>query len=315
MFPACVAVLAALAAEPGRPGGALVAGPVRPALEQELLQALPPAPETAVRVTKRYGTVTIDHRRHLEVRASCRGCHGQGVVSKITFTPQLAHERCIGCHRQRTRGPTDCAACHVRTLPSTPSLQVVQPSETKPAPASASPPTAEPAGAAVAAAPAPAVELASGGAAPTLEVGCAAGPGFGPALKVTSRHHAFVGSYSFERLDDAHAARMLVLLGFGLWRPVHERVALHALGVGGLDAEERPRLGVLPAVGARASVEWRPPRAWLFRTVNLSVTGLADVPLARAFGHHSGGARVFVTLATGVALPPGEERRAGPRLR
>ena len=76
--------------------------------------ALPPPPSTVVRDTRYYGTVTIDHRAHLARRASCRSCHGTGVVSKLVFTPKVAHERCIGCHEEKSAGPTQCQGCHVQ---------------------------------------------------------------------------------------------------------------------------------------------------------------------------------------------------------
>ena len=63
-------------------------------------QASPPPPEVVVLETY-YGTVTLDHRAHLAMEAPCSGCHDPGAVSKIKFTPKVAHDRCVGCHKEQ----------------------------------------------------------------------------------------------------------------------------------------------------------------------------------------------------------------------
>src|SRR5512133_2102318 len=76
------------------------------------LEALPPAPQLVVLQTSYYGTITLDHPAHLARRISCKKCHGPGPVRKIEFTPRVAHERCVDCHRVAARGPTQCHGCH-----------------------------------------------------------------------------------------------------------------------------------------------------------------------------------------------------------
>ena len=91
------------------------------ALRDAALGTLAPAPEKVVRVTRSFGTVTIDHRAHLARKAHCADCHGKGPVTKIEFTPRLAHDRCIGCHREQKRGPMSCRECHEVKPPPLPS--------------------------------------------------------------------------------------------------------------------------------------------------------------------------------------------------
>jgi hypothetical protein len=212
---ALVSTLAAGAADGERLAGVLPLAPV-----QELAtSALPTPPATVERVTERYGTVTIDHQHHLEVRASCKGCHGPGRIGPIVFTSQVAHERCIGCHKERQRGPTSCALCHVRTSPAaalaapepaaTPATPAASPAAAALAPAApaqadpaqagpeptaadrgrpaadgpaASPAAAAPAGAAaLAAVPPPAAAARPGGSPPAVAAATLAAPGPAPA--------------------------------------------------------------------------------------------------------------------------------------
>jgi hypothetical protein len=104
---------AVLAAGSGPEGDEVIALAGRPAL-RDLAAALAPPPSVVVRTTRSFGTITIDHRKHLGLRAACVRCHGPGPVSKIEFTPKVAHERCVGCHKEREAGPTACGGCHVK---------------------------------------------------------------------------------------------------------------------------------------------------------------------------------------------------------
>jgi hypothetical protein len=76
---------------------------------------------------------------------------------------------------------------------------------------------------------------------------------------------------------------------------------LEAVGVAGLDAVDRPVTALLPAVGARAGVEWR-TRSELVPRVSASITGLVDLS-QRAFGRDVGGATLYGTIATGLRVP------------
>jgi hypothetical protein len=304
MFPAYIAVIAAvLAAEPGTaaPGAAPEPAPAPgavaslPLIRDTLLQMLPPAPVTVVRKTKTYGTVTIDHRKHLALRATCSRCHGPGAVTKFELTPKIAHDRCKGCHQERGAGPTHCTGCHVKQLP------LPGPVLAEAAPAEKTPALAIP----VATRAAPPGAPAAGGVAPrrsrdVFELGFAGGPGIGPSFRLASRRDGVVTSYSVERLSSSASARILTLLGVGLTRPLVERLVLEGGGVVGLDAQERPDVGLSPALGARVALEWMPRRRWAFGTLHLSLTGVFDLG-DRVYGQQEGRVRVFATLATGLA--------------
>ncbi len=384
--PALLALLAAASTQAGE----VALAPARGASQLQL-QALPPPPKVVVRETSRYGTVTIDHEKHLALRVSCRRCHGPGVVSQISFTPQVAHERCVGCHREASRGPVRCAGCHVRSLPG--EVAAREPASAPPAPARAlaaegkDPPalpaeTAAPArsGAApgraperVAAArsareepaapqagdrepeeerrtlpgrrtwrgrrpgdtapagatgargsvpnpfapgdpaqdirspnagppaPAPAVAGPPVGRPALLELGLNAGSGLGGSLRLSSAEGRFTRSYGIERVADSSSARMLLLLGLGTRRTLLPRVEASGAAIFGFDAQERPRLGFAPSLGARLGLDWRPP-AGPVRSVQLSLT--CTVGFAReAIGGQTGGPRVFATLSAGFRPP------------
>jgi hypothetical protein len=82
------------------------------------LARLPPPPDRVERPTPMYGTVIVDHRLHLVARATCKACHGPGVVGKIPpMNPADAHATCRGCHVERAQGPTTCRGCHLQTVP------------------------------------------------------------------------------------------------------------------------------------------------------------------------------------------------------
>jgi hypothetical protein len=78
-----------------------------------LLVALPRPPDKVVRTTRYFGVVVVDHRAHLARRSPCRSCHGEGAVGKLVLPPRIAHERCLGCHWEKARGPTHCHECHL----------------------------------------------------------------------------------------------------------------------------------------------------------------------------------------------------------
>ncbi|HZY05861.1 MAG TPA: cytochrome c3 family protein [Anaeromyxobacteraceae bacterium] len=59
------------------------------------------------------GPVTFDHKAH--AKQGCKNCHGEGKPGKITLGEKKAHELCIGCHKEKAKGPGDekkCDGCH-----------------------------------------------------------------------------------------------------------------------------------------------------------------------------------------------------------
>lgn len=308
MSPAALAAIAALIGG----GAAAGAGPSKelrvayaPSAEVGalLLHAFPPKPSVVVRSTNRYGEVTIDHEKHLAVRAPCSECHDILPVGPITFTPQVAHRACIGCHTERAAGPTQCAGCHNRPLPPPPATLLADVRE----PTSAPPPPA-------AAAPLPPPRLAVSRSGPpsrhTVDVGLAVGGGYGLSLRVTSRRERFLSSYSLERVGDADTTRILGLLGAGFSRPILPGWHVVGVAMGGFDAVESPALTVRPAIAARAGLEWRPMRS-LFETVHLGVTGVYDLTGNRAFHQEVGTTAFFATLSTGLRVTPKPGRNGG----
>ena len=293
--------------ETAAPGEVKVASalPV-PQLEALLAEALPPPPKTAVVQTSYYGVIRLDHAAHLQRRHACRDCHGSGPVGKIDVTPKVAHGRCIGCHTQLSAGPTACKGCHDTRKPEeTPAVTVVA------AAASATPPPPP--------VPTPAqvalLEVAERGPGSlvdlrertrlvrVIEAGAAAGPGFGPSLRLSSRSGRLETSHTFERLASRDAARTVGLFGFGITQPRHHRLTLVAAALGGFDVIEAPGVAFLPALGARVGMEWAPPASWRVKRFQVSLTGLVDLGRARWGTHEVGGFTGYATLATGLALP------------
>lgn len=291
----------------GSPGAAL----------QELAEgALAPAPDKVIRRTRYYGTVTIDHRAHLARRTRCASCHGPGPVSKLELPPRVAHERCVGCHRQEARGPTGCKECHV-VAPAAPPVQVAEGAAEAPAgpgaPALVASHEASPGGGP---APAPAARATPEAvpatlAAPTeladpsaftqvLSAGYSlqggsrdAGPG-GLSVAFTARSERLVVLLSVDQGDGT-----VGLLGAGALLPLGASWRAMALGVGGIDARQRPELTVLPAVGVRVGVEWAARRLCL----GAAVTGLADLGHGTsATGQPIGGLSVLATVSAGLVL-------------
>jgi hypothetical protein len=264
-------------------------------LDALMLGAMPDPPTVVVRQTRYYGSVTVDHRAHLARKASCKTCHGSGPITKLTFTPRLAHERCIGCHTQQSKGPTRCQGCHVR----------------QPPPAVANPANVA---AALAAFDAAEREVASINSRREpfhrwFELGVSGGAGQGLSLRVASHQNRIVLTQGLERMSSEHAARTIGLFGVGLTRPlplpapfpVRHRFSAEAVALVGFDVLDRPIVALMPALGLRAGVQWRPPFRYL-RQVTGSVTTLVDLT-RREFGRDVGGTSVYVTLATGFGGP------------
>ena len=274
-------------------------------IEATVVMALAAPPTIVVRDTHYYGKVTIDHARHLARRASCKTCHGPGPVSKIAFTPKLAHGRCVGCHQEQAKGPTRCQDCHVREEPPPAMVAAAASAEHAKTP---KPPGPDPANVAAALAAFEARKGDAGGGAfgtepfhRTLELGLAAGPGAGVSARVASYQDRVALTVSVERMSSDSQARTLGLVGAGLTRPVAARVSLEALAVAGFDALDRPTVSMLPAIGARAGLEWRVGLGYLTQLTG-SVTGVVDVGSRRSSSADAGGATVYVTLATGFSL-------------
>jgi hypothetical protein len=130
-----------------------------------------------------------------------------------------------------------------------------------------------------------------------LHVGWSAGEGLGPVLRLSSRQGAVVLTHSFDRVARERESRTFGMVGFGTTRPLRDRWRAEAVALGGFDLVDEPRLAWLPALGARAGVEWWAER-WAFRNVQLSVTGVVDVS-----GSEWAGTTFFATLSAGLTLP------------
>ena len=319
-----VALSASSSPQRGVLGEALSAASGAEALRDAALGALAPAPDTVVRTTRSFGVVTIDHRAHLARKAHCNACHDPGPVTKIVYTPRIAHERCISCHRDQQAGPTRCRECHeVKPPPKPETLQAAAGtlSATDAAAGAQSTVlvTASATGALtragieaspLAATTTPAVEtftlayempiaperrftrVISAGI--TGSRGAGPGTSQGPAIYVSARQDGYVLSLSFEAPD-----RTFGLLGAGAVFRILPRINALALGVGGFDAATKPSLTMMPALGGRVGVEWLGDRA----TVGLSMTGMSDlVRKTDAFGNSMGGVTIFFAASVGCVI-------------
>lgn len=94
------------------PGPTLLVAHATPRLDALVVAALPAPPETVTLKTRMFGTVEVPHQTHLDLRVSCKTCHGPGPVGKIDFTPKAAHDLCRGCHQAEGAGPIGCRDCH-----------------------------------------------------------------------------------------------------------------------------------------------------------------------------------------------------------
>jgi hypothetical protein len=288
---------AAVAAGPAAAGGPYASLPSPDDLASDLvLQALPPAPDT-VTLDASYGAVTFSHSGHLARRTRCIACHDPGVVSKIDFTPKLAHQRCKGCHREERRGPLGCRDCHA--IAPKPGFGAASSTVAQ---AGAGPAAA---GTHAARAPGPSA-LRAHAAQPasrpfhlTLEAGCAAaGDAWGPSVRLSARQGRLLVAQSVERLA-GDTDRLVALFGAGVVQPLHRRVGVFALASGGVDALRRPFDDVSPTIGARVGLEFLP--ATSLGSLHLSVTGLLDVSRRRDERADPTRTTVFATLGTGVS--------------
>jgi hypothetical protein len=316
---ACVAALAALLATDGGAAtytaapdeDARVAMADAASLADFLRQALPPPPAVVVRETQTYGKITIDHAKHLSLRAACTRCHEPGRVTKIAFTPKIAHTRCIGCHKEREAGPTRCAGCHVRPPPPTTLATAPAEGEQPEGGDEGGAPAKDEEKSIVAAGPAtggaPLAGVGTVAARPSMkkplrhvfQLGLAAGTGLGPSLRISStRGSGLLTAYGIDRLSGGSSARMLTSLDVGVTRPLVDGWTAFTAGIVGFDAQDRPEVAFAPALGARVGLEWIPPRRRALRSVHLSVGAVTGVG-AGAYGRQEGGPRVFVTLASG----------------
>ncbi len=306
------------------------------AVHDATIAALNPAPETVVLETRSFGTVTVDHKAHLGRRAACKGCHGPGPVSKIgRFEPRVAHDRCIGCHKEAKRGPTGCRECHV--------VKAAEPAAapaTTVAEASSAPETGDIASTkdgsstkvALATTP-PAAALVPAGArtAPSgdpgqLEVGrrrilddqgarrsgfvrvvgigysVLGGPGqdltTGPAVYLSMREEDVLLVYAIERGSSAGGGRTLGLIGAGITHPIRGAWNANAVVLGGFDAGEAP-IAFVPTLGLRVGAEWLGRRT----SLGLAVTGASDlVRQVTKLGEHIGGVTFSFSASIGYVL-------------
>ena len=301
--------------------GALDALPSHGVLESAQ-GALASAPDKVIRQTRSFGTVTIDHGAHLARRSACKTCHGPGPVTKLEFTPKVAHERCIGCHREQQRGPLKCRECHiVKDKPAEtadPGVQLasaVAPGVTMreamalvKAPAaggSVAPSSAAKLGGVPIPGPLPPAELGAASASTSgftrvLSLGFALGSGpgrsasVGPAVTFDARDDWLQLLVSVER-----AGGTLGVLGVGAIFPVHRSWNLILTGLAGFDAVDKPQPAMMPAIGARAGVEWLGSRM----SVALAVTGVSDLTRSTtAFGEQIGGFTATAGVNVGIVL-------------
>lgn len=324
----------------GRPPIATVLGAIPPA-SSVMLGALPPPPGKVVLETKTYGTVTVDHGAHLARKTACRSCHGDGPVSKISFTPRQAHDTCRACHVDMQRGPTDCRGCHV--LPPKPAEVTVA---EQPAPAAGKPftsdlPAPPPSVLAVplAAQAVPAASATSPGGAGSRPAGLPAPPPppsyigaledepegdllpfrqsveagmivlggpdqsalVGPSLRLTSRRGRAVMTHSLDSAGGFRGGRTMLMVGGGALMPVRPRLALLVVGIGGIDAVGRD-VRLLPAAGVRVGLQWARVVPYL-DTISASVSGVSDLMRRRDDrGEEVGDVTFSLSLSAGYAL-------------
>jgi hypothetical protein len=267
-----------------------------------LVAALPPPPETVVRETKTYGTITIPHAKHLALRVACRDCHGRGRVRKITFTPRAAHGACRSCHVERQAGPVECRGCHVIAPRTTELAAVTTGPEVQPA-AARRPSILDPL-----LTPVNPEERVWWTRFPrTAEFGVTMLTGvrqdvvFGPSIQLTARNGPTALSYgvSYEGGPEG-GVRTQLLVGGGGWFIARPRVRVTGVALCGLDAALDP-VTLMPAVGARAGIEFLHDSAWTF---GLSATGVVDLANTKFGDEQVGGATISIGLSTGYRLRP-----------
>jgi hypothetical protein len=294
VIPALV-VAALLGAGPDA-SDALAALPPAGTTDALLLQALPPPPDS-VTLDASYGAVTFSHSGHLSRRTRCVACHGQGAVTKVDFTPKVAHQRCKGCHREEKRGPLGCRDCHA--VAPAPGLEATRTTLAQAGTAPAA--TGRQRGGA----PGPASLQAHGAVAQrtpfhlTLEAGAAAaGDAWGPSVRLSARQGRLVISQGVDRLA-GDTDRLVALFAAGVVQPIHRRVGVFALAAGGVDVLRKPFDAISPAIGSRVGIEFLPSSS--LGSFHLSVTGLVDVSRRRDEQWNPSRTTVFATLGTGVS--------------
>ncbi|ABC81662.1 cytochrome c3 family protein [Anaeromyxobacter dehalogenans] len=293
-----------------------------------VMTALPPPPSKVVRTTKTYGTVTLDHAAHLARKISCKSCHGNGAVTKIEFTPRQAHDTCRSCHVQLAKGPTDCRGCHVvppkeapavaEAAPAPAAGAVIRAGEARPV-MSAGPSAGAATGVAAVRGAAAVPSLPHGDAgevepgpalAPfvrTLEAGLSVLGGTGqdlvagPSVRLTSHYDRALLTHSLDWVGGRDQGRVLFMVGGGAELPVHERVSLQLVGIGGVDAAGSTVV-LMPALGARVGLAWRRPVSWL-DTLTFSFSGVSDLVRRRNdLGEREGGTMFAFGLMSGFRL-------------
>ncbi|MFY3745340.1 cytochrome c3 family protein [Anaeromyxobacter sp. Red801] len=318
----------ALAATPQPPPESARVASVPEAAGGVVITALPPPPSTVVRTTKTYGTVTLDHAAHLARKISCKSCHGNGAVTKIEFTPRLAHDTCRSCHVQLAKGPTDCRGCHVvappkeapvvaEAAPKPPAGAVIRAGEARPLMSAAPSAGGVTGGVARGAAAVPSLPHGAAGEvepgpalAPfvrTLEAGLSVLGGSGqdlvagPSVRLTSHYDRALLTHSLDWVGGRDQGRVLFMVGGGAELPVHERVALQLVGIGGVDAAGSTVV-LMPALGARVGLAWRRAVPWL-DTLTFSFAGVSDLVRRRDdLGEREGGVMFAFSVTSGYRL-------------
>lgn len=297
MFPACAAALsvlmAAQAGASGEPSRVASAKPAPAPMVQELvLEGLSPKPKIVERKTDTYGTVTIDHEKHLDLRAPCARCHDPGPVTKIEFKPKIAHQRCIGCHKERQAGPSHCMGCHVKPV-QTKAVAEAAPEDDA---AGEKPIVAWAAANVASTKPITTVSLRSSPR-HAFGIGFVAGDGVGFSLRIATRGQRFMRAYTAERVSSASASRILTTLDLGLAHTPSPRWSAFVAGVVGFDAQDAPDAAFAPALGLRVGAEWAPPERWPVGSVFLTLAAIQDLEF-RSYGFPTEGPRVYATVGT-----------------
>jgi hypothetical protein len=224
------------------------------------------------------------------------------MITKILFTPKIAHDRCIGCHRESSAGPQKCAGCHVKPPPTPEEIAAAKAAAEPEKP----PPSPEPDPANVASALAefdrPADWRKSEPFMRHLEVGLAfSGSAGGLAIRYAAHQNWLVLTESVEALRGENQGRTMVLGAVGLCDPGSPRRVFEVSAVGGIDIVDGPITAAFPALGFRGGVEFRQPAPFL-QSLHASVTGLWDLSQT-AMGQQVGGAQFYFTVGTGFRIP------------
>jgi len=140
----------------------------------------------------------------------------------------------------------------------------------------------------------------AGGFTRVIGIGCSLsnGPGrsasAGPSFTFDARDDGLLLLLSIER-----GGGTLGLLGIGAIFPVHRSWNVLLTGLGGFDAVDKPQATMMPAIGARAGIEWLGSRT----SVALAVTGVSDLtrPMT-ALNERLGGFTATVGVTAGLIL-------------